>query len=151
MTATISDSSSRAHGRVPVVSPASPGEKMQELADYQPYVDRPGDVVRPIRIPAKIGPASLAAAQDGPRVVRRPGPAVHRLPGGGTCPQDRCRGAANGVLAAGLGVLRGDARPDPPFTAVRALPGRMALLRGHPDTWLLDLCLDVLRRCAGSR
>ena len=82
MTATISDSSSRAHGRVPVVSPASPGEKTQELADYQPYVDRLGDVVRPIRIPAKIGPASLTAAQDGPRVVRRPGSAVHRLPGG---------------------------------------------------------------------
>ena len=35
MTATISDSSSRAHGRVPVVSPASSGEKTQELADYQ--------------------------------------------------------------------------------------------------------------------
>ena len=66
MTATIGDSSSRAHGRVPVVSPASPGEKTQELADYQPYVDRLGDVVRPIRIPAKIGPASLTAAQDGP-------------------------------------------------------------------------------------
>jgi hypothetical protein len=40
MTASISDSSSRAHGRVPVVSPAIPGEKTQELADYQPYVDR---------------------------------------------------------------------------------------------------------------
>ena len=26
--------------RVPVVSPASRGEKTQELADYQPYVDR---------------------------------------------------------------------------------------------------------------
>ena len=43
MTAIISDSSSRAHWRVPVVSPASPGEKTQELANYQPYVDRLGD------------------------------------------------------------------------------------------------------------
>ena len=151
MTATISDSSSRAHGRVPVVSPASPGEKTQELADYQPYVDRLGDVVRPIRIPAKIGPASLTAAQDGPRVVRRPGSAVHRLPGGAPARKTgvRVQRTAFWLLAyVFFAVMLG---PTLPFTAVRALPGRMALLRGHPDTWLLDLCLDVLRRCAGSR